>query len=56
MQNESTNTKHTEITHFNKALFKAKKIKKIILIMKKNLPPSVTAKEIEVSRVCQVSH
>ena len=36
MQNESTNTKQTEITHFNKALFKAKKIKKIILIMKKN--------------------
>ena len=36
MQSESTNTKHTKITHFNKALFKAKKIKKIILIMKKN--------------------
>ena len=56
MQNESTNTKQTEITHFNKALFKAKKIKKIILIMKKNLPPSAIAKEIEVSRVCQVPH
>ena len=34
MQIESTNTKHTEITHFNKALFKAKKIEKIILILK----------------------
>ena len=34
MQIESTNTKHTEITHFNKALFKAKKIKKIVLIMR----------------------
>ena len=34
MQNESTNTKHTKTTHFNKALFKVKKIKKIILILR----------------------
>ena len=34
MQNESTNTKHTETINFNKALFKVKKINKIILILK----------------------
>ena len=34
MQNESTNTKHTETTHFNKVFFKVKKIKKIILILR----------------------